>query len=106
MPYRAKLITGHICAFLGLCGIAIAIATELTDSEAFLGFSLNSTAGKMVLGLITGGMLVLWVWMTTTYFKTKPTESAVAWGWFLFLANMFGSPFYFYLVYIRKSEER
>jgi len=41
----------------------------------------------------------LWVWMATSFFRTRQMKSPALWGWLLYIGNVFAAPAYFYAVY-------
>jgi hypothetical protein len=75
-----SLITGFASYF---------VPNGLRDSEAFI----------IVSQIIGPGVVIIWIWMLTDFFRRTDIKQRVLWGWLLFIFNLVAGLLYFIFVF-------
>jgi hypothetical protein len=95
---RATWYFAHVVAAL-----AVLVFVEMTflnlqymKSRAVLEIS---ALERVLVSLGVLAALWLWGWMLTDYFRNRPSQHAVAWGWFLVFGNWLAAIIYFAVVW-------
>ncbi len=88
------LIVGVIVFLIYLEVFSITGPIDLANLERLPPF------GRVLAIWATIGIMGIWVWMLTSYFRQGPGSHRVLWGWMLFLGSYLVASIYFFLIYI------
>ena len=59
----------------------------------------------LALLLVVGSVFWFWIRMLNDYFRNRPTKHSVAWGWALFVLNLWAALAYFWFVWRPRHEQ-
>ena len=103
MTDHYRLLIGHVCAALASTYLALFAYSWFSSTPDVIEFLFDTMLGNIAMGALGSGTFVLWVWMLTSYFISRPDKATVAWGWFLFIGHFIAVLPYFYIVYRRRA---
>jgi len=96
---------GYALSILTILGIILSGVFIFQVPPGWFDQFINSAYGETVLLVSSVCGAILWIWMTTSFFRHRGCPSPAYWGWFLFIGNVIAAVPYFVFVYLRSGAD-